>query len=424
MEAEGCKRELVIEIPVDVVRREAETVTAQYARVARIPGFRPGHAPASLVRSRFRDDIRSEVVQSLLPKFFENFVKDKKLSIVGQPRFEDLKFNEGEPLTCRATFEIYPEVELKEYKGLEVQEETPSVKEEEIDQALEKLRQRAATFEVIQDRLVADDDLVTVRYWGHDLKEPRNNPVEAREAVVHIGAKETVAAFSENLRGSKPGEVREFTAAYPEDYPQKTLAGKNYHYRVEVQNIKRQVLPPVDDELAKSVSEFKTLPELRDSLRRDLEKSHENRAQKQAKEKLMEQLLKAHEFPVPEFLVEAHLDRMLHDVLTQLLAQGIDPRNIPTDWRKLRQESRADAEKQVRSQMILERIADAEKIEIAEEEVDEVIREIARGRNEAPAALKTRLTEEGVLARIKSSRRNQKALNLIYQSAKIVRQNA
>ena len=146
MEAETCKQELVIEIPVDEVRKESESVTEQFRRAARIPGFRRGHAPPTLVRRHFGADIRNEVVQSLLPKFFENLVKEKKLAIVGRPRFEDLKFEEDQPLTCKATFEVLPPFELGEYKGLEVEEDSRQVSEDDVDKAVEELRQRAATY--------------------------------------------------------------------------------------------------------------------------------------------------------------------------------------------------------------------------------------------------------------------------------------
>lgn len=423
MNTDTCKKELVIEIPADVIRREAETVTAQYARVARIPGFRPGHAPASLVRRHFREDIRNEVVQTLLPRFFETAVKEQKWSVAGRPRFEDLKFEDDQPLTCKATFEVYPEFELKPYQGLEVEEESPTVTEADVERALEDLRQHAATFEVVADRPAADEDYVTVNYQGRDLKASESRPVEAREALVHLGGKGTVAAFTENLRGSKPGEVREFQTTYPEDYPQKSLAGKTLGYRVEVQSIKKKVVPALDDDLAKSVSEFSRLEELRAKLRQDLAERAKHRAELATRQALVDALLQAHEFPVPEVVVEAQLDRKLERSVAQLLAQGIDPRETGVDWRKIREDFRPDAEKEVRAALILGKIAEAEKIGLSEEEVDEIIREMAQERHETPAGLKTRLTREGELDRIKSTRRSQKALDVIYSNAKIIRKS-
>jgi trigger factor len=419
-----CKKELTIEIPIDVVQREVDSVAGQFAKRARIPGFRPGHAPTSLVRRHFRDDIRGEVAQTLIPRFFQTAVKEQKWEIVGQPRFEELKFEDDQPLTCKATFEVYPEYELKPYKELEVEEEPAAVTDADVDKAVEDLRESAATFEVITDRPAADDDHVNVNYRGQDTSSPTSQPTEAKDAVVHLGGKHTVEAFTENLRGAKVGEVKEFPVTYAVDYPQKTLAGKTFGYRVEIQSIKRKVVPPADDELAKSVSEFATLEELRTKLRQDLEKNAQRQAEISSKNKLAEKLLEAHQFPVPEELVEIQLDRKIERTLGQLLAQGIDPRQTQVDWKKVREDARPEAEKEVRVALVLSRVADAEKIDLTDEEVDDVIREMAKERHMNAAELKTRLTRDGKLDTLKSTRRNQKALDFIYRNAKIIRKNA
>ncbi len=424
MEAASCKKELVIEIPVDVVQREVDSVAGKFAKRARIPGFRPGRAPASLVRQHFRDDIRSEVAQTLIPRFFETAVKEQKWEVVAQPRFEDMRFEDNQPLTCKATFEIYPAFELQPYKELEVEEETAEVTDADVDKAVADLREGVATFEVVADRPAADEDYLTVNYRGQDTSSPSSQPMEAKDAVVHLGGKRTVEGFTENLRGAREGEVREFPVTYAADYPQKALAGKTFSYRVEIQSIKRKVVPPVDDELAKSVSEFVTLEDLRAKLRRDLEKNAQRQAEMGSKQKLAEKLLEANQSPVPEVLVETQLDRKIERTLGQLLSQGIDPRQTQVDWRKLREEARPDAEKEVRVALILSRVADIEKIDLTEEEVDDAIREIAPERHMTAAELKTRLTRDGKLDTLKSTRRNQKALDYVYRNAKIIRKNA
>ena len=424
MEATTCKKELVIEVPVEVVKREADSVVGQFAKRARIPGFRPGRAPASLVRQRFRDDIRSEIAQTLIPRFFENAVKDHKWEIAGQPHFEELKFEDDQPLTCKATFEIYPEFELQPYKELEVEEAETEVTDADVDKAVGEIREGAATFEVVTDRPAADDDHLTVNYRGLETSSPASPPMEAKEAVVHLGGKHTVPAFTENLRGVKAGEVREFPVTYPADYPQKNLAAKTLSYRVEVQSIKRKVVPPADDELAKSVSEFATLEELRTKVRQDLTEKAKRQAEIDSKQKLAEKLLEANQFAVPNILVEAQLDRKLERTLGQLIAQGIDPRETQVDWKKVREDTRPEAEKEVRAALVLSRVAEAEKIDMAEEELDDVIREMARERHMTAAELKTRLTRDGKLDTLKSTRRNQKALEFIYRNAKIIRKSA
>ncbi len=419
MNSETCKRELVIEIPTDVIAKESESVVTQFQRVARIPGFRKGHAPATLVRRHFKNDIRSELVQTLLPKYFDTAVKEKRFAVVGQPRFEELKFEDGQPLTCKVAFEVAPDFELGEYKGLEIEGESGEVSEEDVEKALEELRQSAATYEDVQGRAARDDDYVMVSYKGHDTKDPESTPVQSKSAVVHVAAQGTVVAFTENLRGASPGEKREFDVSYPDDYPQKSLAGKAIHYAVDVESIKTKVLPPLDDELAKSASDSETLADLRVKLKEGLEKRRARQVEHQGMAKLLAQLETRHNFPVPEILIEAQLDRKLENFITQLMGQGIDPRTTQVDWRKIRDEARPDAEKDVRGSMILEKIAEAEKLEVSEEEVDHLIREMAQERREAPAALKTRLTRDGGVDRIKSTRRNQKALELVYHEAKI-----
>jgi trigger factor len=424
VEAITCKKELTIEIPIDVVKREVDSVAGQFAKRARIPGFRPGHAPTSLIRRHFREDIRTEVAQTLIPRFFQTAVKDQKWEVVAQPQFDDLKFEDDQPLTCKATFEVYPEIELKPYKELEVEEEQAAVTDADVDKAVADLQETAATTEVVADRPAADDDYVNVHYRGQDISSPTSQPAEAKDAVIHLGAKHTVQAFSENLRGAKVGEVKEFPVTYPAEYPQKALAGKTFSYHVEVQSIKRKVVPPADDDLAKSVSEFASLEELRGKLRQDLEKDARRHAEVGAKHKLAEKLLDAHQFPVPEALVEVQLDRKIERTLGQLLQQGIDPRETQVDWKKVREDARPDAEKEVRVALVLGRVAEAEKIDLSEEEVDDVIREMAQERHMTAAELKTRLTRDGKLDTLKSTRRNQKALDFIYRNAKIIRKSA
>jgi trigger factor len=419
VESETCKKELVIEIPPDIVKQESEAVTAQYRRLARIPGFRPGRAPASLIRRHFQDDIRNEVVQTLLPKYFENAVKEQKMAVIGRPHFADLKFKDDSPLTCTAKFEVLPEFELKDYKGLEVEQGPVGVTEEEIRKSLDDLQQRAATFEPVEDRAAQDGDYASVNYRGVDKADAEAKPLEATEAMVHLSKEGSVPEFIENLRGTKAGDVRDFDVNYPEDYASKPLAGKSLSYHVEVLAVKRKLVPDLDDEFAKSVSELKTMDELKARVSENLSAHKKYEAENEAKQSLLNQLVDTHTFPVPDTLVDGQVDAKLERFLSRLISQGIDPRSVGLDWQKLREDGRPEAEKDVRGSLILEKVAEAEAIEVKEEEVDELIRELAQERHEAPAAVKTRLTRDGELPKIERRLRNQKALDLIYGNAKI-----
>ncbi|MGH9357691.1 MAG: trigger factor [Terriglobia bacterium] len=422
MEVETCKRELVIEIPSEVVQKESETRAVQYARTARVPGFRPGRVPRELILRRFRGAIRDEVAQTLLPRFFQDAVKEQNLAVVGDPRFEDLKIEDDQPLTCKVTFEIYPVIEVGDYKGLEVTEDHAPVTDADIGHALEELRERAATFEVVEGRPAADGDILNVRYEGRDVKSPKGALIEATEGTVRLGEKNTLAEFNQNLQGTRPGDVREFEAVYPADFPESKLAGKTIRFRAEVQAVKHKVAPPLDDELAKTVSSSTTLEDLKAELHKQIEERRNKEAEASAKHKLMDMLVERVKFPLPEALVEERLDEKLKSVAGQLLEQGVDPRRANLNWTKLRVDWRSEAEKEVRGALILEKIADAEHVEVSEEELDEAIRNLSAESGETPAELKTRLTQNERLARLQSGRRNQKALDLIYRNANVVRQ--
>lgn len=423
MDQETCKRELTVEIPAEVVAEETEKVTREYARVARVPGFRRGHVPASMVRRRFRDEIRGEVAQTLVPKFFDTAVKENKWSVVGRPKFEEVKYEDDQPLTIKATFEIYPEFELGQYKGLEAELDTSPVSDAQVDEAIEKLRDTAATFELAGDRPSQEGDYLSVSYSGRDVNNASADPVEVREGMVHLGGKTTQPAFTENLLGVKAGDVREFEVTYSLDHARERLRGKTVRYRVEVQGIKQKVLPPVDDELARSASEFETLEELKNKVRKDLAERREAKSRNATQRQLLDKLTESHPFPVPERMVEAQVQHKLEGLISELVRQGIDPRAAELDWRTLREEVKPEAEKEVRGSLILEKIADAEKIEVGEEELDEAIREVARETRETPAALKTRLTREGEIDKLRFTRRTHKALDFVYANANINRKD-
>jgi trigger factor len=422
VEAETCKRELVIEIPPDVVQKESESVANEYARKARVPGFRPGHVPRDFVLRRFRSAIQEEVAQTLLPKFFRDAVKEQNLSVVGDPRFEPLKFEEDRPLSAKVIFEVYPTIELGAYKGLEVTEQEPSVSDEDATKAIENLREAATTYEVAEGRSAEEGDLLTVSYEGRDVNSLKNRLVQVKEGTVRLGAEGTLATFTDNLRGAKPGDVREFEVAYPADFPQESIAGKTIKFRVEVSAVKRRVVPALDDEFAKTVSSESTLEDLRVSVRKQIREARQKEAESASKRKLLEGLVDRQGFPVPEALISERLNEKLRQMARQFIDQGIDPRKADVNWEKIREELRPSAEKDVRGTLILQKIAEAEKIEVSEEEIDDSLREVAAGGTESPAALKTRLTRNGGLARLQSGRLSQKALDFIYHNAKVVRQ--
>jgi trigger factor len=416
-----CKREIELEIPAENVSKATEKVARDLARVARIPGFRPGKAPVTLIRRRFADDIQGEVLQSLVPEYLEKALDEKKLVPVTQPAVDKVEFKEGEPLKFRASFEVLPEFELGDYKGLDVQVDAVDAGEAQVGKVIEEMRDRAATFVPVEGRAARDGDFVLIKLAG--LPEGGGDPVEADNIMCHIAAEETLESFTENLRGANPGETKKFVSKYPDDYPDQKLAGKSYDYTVDVQAIKEKKLPEVNDEFAKdaagAVPGVTTVAELRKKILENLEATKEEQQSAQAREKILEALVKKHDFPVPEALVEHQMDVRLERTVRSLTAQGVDPRAVNVDWVSLRKRQHDRAVDDVKAELLIDRIADTEKIEASDEDVEKEISTLAERSGESATALRARLTKQGALDRMKSKLRSDKTIEWLYRNTRI-----
>jgi trigger factor len=422
-----CKREIELEIPAENVQKATEKVARDIARVARIPGFRPGKAPVTLIRRRFADDIQGEVVQSLVPEYLEKALDEKKLVPVTRPEVDKVEFKEGEPLKFRAVFEVLPEFELGDYKNLEINVEAVEVGDAQVDKALDEMRDRAATFVPVEGRAAKDGDYAVIKLMGTPVGG--GDPVQADSILCHIGAEETLESFTENLRGASTGETRRFRSEYPKDYPDAKLAGKTYDYAIEVLGIKEKKLPELNDEFVKDAmagqgqgaeaTGITTLAELRQRIRQNLDAAKEQRESAQAREKILELLVKRHDFPVPEALIENQLDVRLERVVRSLVAQGVDPRAVDVDWVSLRRRQHDRAVDDVKAELLLDRIATAEKIEATDEDVEKEIADVAERSGESATALRARLTKQGALDRMKSKLRSDKTIEWLYRTAHI-----
>jgi trigger factor len=420
MTEQTCRRELELEIPAEEVRKAQEKVVRDFAKIARIPGFRPGKAPATLIRKRFSEDIQGEIMQTLAPQYLEKAITEQKLMPVTRPQVEDIRFTEGGPLKFRASFEVLPEFTLGEYKNLEVQVEDLEIGEAQLDRAIEEAREQAATFAPVEGRNAADGDYVMMRLTG--TPAGGGAPVDADNIVCHVGAEETLEAFTENLRGAAAGESRRFDAKYPEDYPDPKLAGRSYTYTAEIRSIKEKRLAELNDEFAKDLAGeqgVQTLAQLREKVREKLEAAREQRKQAQTQDKIMEALVKSHDFPVPEALVEHQMDSRLEQAVRSLAAQGVDPRGVNVDWVALRRRQRERAVNDVKAELLLDHIAEAEKIEVSEEELTKEIEHIAGHSGESAEVLRARLTKQGALDTMKSKLRSNKTLEWLCGSARV-----
>ena len=414
-----CRRELDLEIPADEITKATEKTAKEYARIARVPGFRPGKAPISLIKRRFAEEIKGEILQKLVPEKVEQAVAEQKLTPVSQPQVEKLEFNEGQPVKFTATFEVLPEFSLGEYKNLEIEMPEMNLSDEDVTRTLGEMQQRAATFAPVEGRPVENDDYVQVKLVGTPEPEGEGEPLQAESVLCHVGAEETMAPFNENLMGANVGDHKNFDVAYPADYPDTKLAGKTFHYAVDVLGIKTKKLPELNDEFAKDVSDATSLDELKTKIKEGLEHEREHRQKDLQREKVIAELVKLHDFPVPESLVEQQMDVRLERVVRSLAQQGVDPRAVNVDWVTLRKRQEERAKDDVKAELVIDRIATEEKIESTDEELQHELEHMATHSGESAEALSARLTKQGTLDRMKAKLRSDKTIDWLAQNARV-----
>jgi trigger factor len=412
-----CRRELDLEIPAEDVTKETEKVAKEFAKMARVPGFRPGKAPIALIKRKFAEDIKGEVLQTLVPGRVEKAVTEAKLTPVSQPQVDKLEFNEGQPLKFRASFEVLPEFELGNYKNLEIEMPEMNLTDEDVTKTLAEMQQRAANFTPVEGRAVENDDFVQVKLLG--TPEGGGEPLQAESVLCHVGAEETMAPFNENLLGANVGDHKDFDVVYPADYPDAKLAGKTFHYAVDVLGIKTKMLPELNDEFAKDVSDATSLDELKKKIQESLEHERDHRQKDLQREKVIGELVKLHDFPVPESLVEHQMDVRLERVVRSLAQQGVDPRAVNVDWVTLRKRQEDRAKDDVKAELVIDRIATEEKIDATDEELQHELEHMGTHSGESAEVIRARLTKQGTLDRMKAKLRSDKTVDWLAQNAKV-----
>jgi trigger factor len=413
----STRREIAVEIPVEEVNRETASLIQKYQKLARIPGFRRGHVPASIIRQRFSEDLKSDVVEALVPRYFRKEADKQGLIPVSQPQVTDLQLKDNEPLRFKASFEVMPEIKVEGYKELRADKPEITVTNEEVEQSLNGVREQHATFTSVEGRTLADGDYAQVSLDGKP-KDGEDKPVHMDEVLVEIAGKNTMPEFTENLRGASPGDERVFEVTYAEDAQEQRLAGKTFTYTVKVQSIKQKSLPELDDQFATQLGEFKTLEEVRQRIREGMESERKHAAEHEAKDKLVAELVKRTEFEVPEALVDRQIDVRLERGLRALAAQGMKAEDIKKmDLNRLRVGQREQALQEVKASLVLDKIAEEEKIEVSDEEIAREIDALAAQSKQTPEAIRARLTRDGALDRIRNRIRSEKTLDFLYRQS-------
>ncbi|HEV2802837.1 MAG TPA: trigger factor [Pyrinomonadaceae bacterium] len=425
VDVSATRKELKIEIDASDVRAELERVTERYAAAVSVPGFRKGRAPNSVVRQRYKNEIRGEVVQNLVPQAINEAINESALNVIGEPDIhldnnEALEKLGDQPLSIHAHVEVLPEVALGEYKGLEVARRTRPVTEETVASMLDNLREQSASLQPVEDRAAEAGDSVTVNFTGRYLDPPSEEEIKAEDVEVVLGGEGVLADFNEHLTGTRPDDVRTFVVKYPPDFSSQGLAGKEIEYTATVTAVRRKELPEADDEWAKTFGEeIDSLDTLRTKLRENLTDRARMESEHRLRDEVMGKLIEAHEFEVPESLVKSQARRLLESTVRDMMQRGMDPRNQQLDWENLQGMLEAQATEDLRGSILLERIADAEEIEPTDEEIEREIEAIAEGSRQSVEQVRAALTKQGGERSIADRLRHRKALDLLIENARI-----
>ncbi|MBV8819578.1 MAG: trigger factor [Acidobacteriaceae bacterium] len=414
---EGCKHELEITVPTEEINRETERVVAELQKKVRLPGFRPGKTPASIIRSRFPGEVRQDVLESLVPKYFNTKVKEEELQVVGTPSIKEVHFHEGEPLRFKAEFEVAPTVDVKDYRGVPVHYHEPEVTAEDVAARLEEIRESKAQFLNIDPRPAQDNDYAVVELQSlGGLAEP----IHQNDMTMRVGDPEQLPAFAEALRGLSPGEEREFDVTYPEDYADEKIAGKTVRFRLHLKMLRQKELPELNDEFAKDLGDFQTLDQLKETLKTQIFREKEVEAQQKAKQEIVEALVKSHDFAVPAAYVEHQVDAEAELTIRRITGKPVDLEQFKknVDWSKFSEPLRPKALQDVKANLLIDKVADVESIHATNEEVDREVQRIARQEREPVAAMRKKLEKNGVIGRIAYQIRHHKTLSFLFEHAR------
>jgi trigger factor len=414
------KKSVAVEIPSDIVDAQIDRVARSYSRQARIPGFRQGKVPPTLIKKRFREQILHDVAHDLIPRAVDEALRERGLEPVDTPDVKDVQLDEGRPLTFTATFETLPPIDPGPLDTISLRRPAVTLEDNAVDQALTQLQTRAARFEPVEGRAVLDGDTVTL-----DVDRGPANEADKgghhHDVVVEIGGKANPPGFDDQLKGLEAAAEKSFTIHYPEDYAVKEMANSDVSYKVKVKDIRTRVLPALDDEFAKDVGDFETLQALRDRIRQDLQREADAEAERNLRGDLLKELAGRLTVDVPESLVQREIDRRTEEFARRLMDQQIDPRRANIDWDQFRDSQREASLDSVKSALVLDEIARRENVTITEEDVEKDVAQYAERSGLTPAAVRARLEKEGALSRLAAGLRREKTMDYVLSHAHVTK---
>jgi trigger factor len=413
-----------VTIPADEVSRATRSTVKRYQKQARIPGFRAGKVPESLVRSRFAERIRQEVLEAVMPQHFQRAIAEGNHRLVSQPQVIDMKMEEDQPLWFKASFEVMPEFTVDGYQDVKVEKPSTAFTDEDFNVELERVRDSRSTMEPVEEeRPLADGDWAQISFTGNFTEngevingKDNNGPITGEEVTLEVGGSNTLPSFTEALRGASVGQELKFEVSYPADFAEQRLAGKTVAYDLTVKGIKRKTQPELNDDFAKELGDYSSYEDFLTQFRANLQAEKNRRTESETRDKLLTALSERFQFPVPESLVQQQIDARLDRGLRALAAQGMKEEDMKKlDFQRLRVAQRDSATAEVKSVLILDRIADAENIQVTDQEIEQELEMLSLQLREPMDTLHVRLTQDGSITRIREQIRRDKTAKALYE---------
>jgi trigger factor len=413
------EKKIFFEIPREVVSQEVESTYKALNRNVKLKGFRPGKVPRSILERYYKSQVENEVITRLIEDSYGKAVEENNLFPVAPPSVVDRTFEPGKDFTYTVTVEVKPEIAVEGYLDLEVEKPAVMVMDEEVESRLKALQENHAQIKPLEaDRPVQEKDLVIVDFEGSLGGKPLEGWT-VKDHLVEVGSQTLVGGLDRKLIGLPPGQNQEIPLTLPDDYPRKELAGKDITVRVQVKELKEKILPALDDEFAKEVGDFQNLPELKEGVRKNLQEQKEIQATQAAREKLLDLLREKHPFGVPQSLIDRQVENIMARTEVRLARQGVKMDTANLDNQKLRESLRPAAEKEVRSTLILEKVAEKEEITVNDEEMDQKLEKLAAQMNQRVEAVKSYYRKNDRLEDLRAMIREEKTLDFLLSRAKI-----
>ena len=418
-ELSPSKRALHVELQSERVTDRVEAAFREWGQKLQLPGFRRGRVPPEIIRKRFQAEVHEEVLRELIPDSYREALTQAAIEPVSQPEVEDVHFHAGEPLTYRAVVEIKPPVTAKDYRGITLEREKVEVSDQELDRALEYLREDAAEYVPMEGWPALKDDLVVLDHEGSINGKPFKGG-SGKNLTVALGHEGYLPGFTEQLMGTQKGEHKQFTLQIPADGPRKELAGRSVEFRVTVKEVKKRRVPELNDEFAKTVGDVENLAALREKLRQQLVQRKTREQDAALKRTLMEKLVQQHAIEVPEAMVDREAAAVLEELAMTLRATGGRMEGLPQDPETLRTTARETATRRVQQALLLEAVAKQENLAVTEDEIEAEIAAMVRAYPaDRGTAVRRALDDPERKAGLSGRILERKAMDFLFQHATI-----